>query len=72
MKYYIAYEQKKDFHLLGHLSPISFKPAQAYKVLKEYISEFPGLLIDVKVVDEKEKSITLNEFLKKVEEYDNN
>ena len=50
MNYYIAYEQKKDFYLLGQLTPTSFHEGHAYKFLKEYISELQGLFWFISVI----------------------
>ena len=66
MNYYIAYEQKKDFYLLGQLTPTSFHEGHAYKFLKEYISEFPGLMHEISVSDEIGNKLTLSEFFEKI------
>ena len=65
MKYYIAHSQKKDFYLLGDLTPTGFTEGHGIKFIKEYLGEFPFLLDEISVVDEASKIITLLEFFEK-------
>ena len=66
MKYYIAHSQKKDFYLLGDLTPTGFIEGHGIKFIKAYLDEFPFLVDEISVVDESSKIITLLEFFDKI------
>ena len=66
MKYYISHLQKKDFYLLGTLTPTGFIEGHGIKFIKAYLDEFPFLMDEISVTDESKKVITLSEFFNKI------
>jgi hypothetical protein len=62
MKFYIKDKPKTQFYLIGTITDKVFKENFAYKFISEYISDFPGLLNEIQIIDENDRELGLLEF----------
>ena len=75
MKFYIKDKPKIDFYFLGITTSTTFNQKFAYDFLCDYLVDFPGLINEIAVVNEKDEEMKLCDFfnsirnLKKVKDY---
>lgn len=63
MKYYIKQTKKNNLYYLGETTKDGFEEGLGLKFIKQYLSEYPNMVNIVKVVDENNNEMFLNEFI---------
>ena len=65
MNYYLNNYPKTEFYYLGKFTPTEFIEGRGIKFIKEYLGDFPFLMKEISVIDDKSNVLSLEDFFKK-------